>query len=93
MDEHPFIRFAEGPAVRRAWLTGAGKDVWEDIATVRDNDGDAAEEIDQWIETNEQVAADARAAGQLGRPPFSGGASAGRDAVPGHRAGTADPWA
>jgi uncharacterized protein (DUF433 family) len=43
MDEHPLVRFAEGPAGRRARLTGTGKDVWEVIATVRDNDGDAAE--------------------------------------------------
>jgi uncharacterized protein (DUF433 family) len=43
MDEHPLIRFADGPAGRRARLTGTGKDVWEVIAAVRDNDGDAAE--------------------------------------------------
>jgi uncharacterized protein (DUF433 family) len=43
MDEHPLIRFAEGPAGRRARLVGTGKDVWEVIAAVRDNDGDAAE--------------------------------------------------
>ena len=43
MDEHPLIRFAEGPACRRARLVGTGKDVWEVIATVRDNGGDAAE--------------------------------------------------
>ncbi|MGD0245530.1 MAG: hypothetical protein ABSB59_35130 [Streptosporangiaceae bacterium] len=42
MDEHPLIRFADGPAGRRARLVGTGKDVWEIIATVRDNDGDAA---------------------------------------------------
>ncbi len=43
MDEHPLIRFAEGPSGRRARLVGTGKDVWEVIAVVRDNDGDAAE--------------------------------------------------
>ena len=43
MDEHPLIRFTEGPAGRRARLTGTGKDVWEVIATVKDNDGDLAE--------------------------------------------------
>lgn len=43
MDEHPLVRFAEGPAGRRARLLGTGKDVWEVIATVRDNDGDIAE--------------------------------------------------
>lgn len=91
MDEHPLIRFAEGPAGRRARLTGTGKDVWEVIATVRDNGGDAAEtaryleiplglvqaaityygayrdEIDQWIEINEQEAAEAHAAWTAGQ--------------------------
>src|SRR5271170_7234381 len=43
MDEHPLIRFTEGPAGRRARLVGTGKDVWEVIVTVRDNSGDAAE--------------------------------------------------
>jgi uncharacterized protein (DUF433 family) len=43
MDEHPLVRFADGPAGRRARLVGTGKDVWEIIAVVRDNDGDAAE--------------------------------------------------
>jgi uncharacterized protein (DUF433 family) len=43
MDEHPLVRFADGPAGRRARLLGTGKDVWEVIAVVRDNDGDAAE--------------------------------------------------
>jgi uncharacterized protein (DUF433 family) len=43
MDEHPLIRFADGPAGRRARIVGTGKDIWEIIAVVRDNDGDAAE--------------------------------------------------
>ena len=43
MDEHPLIRFADGPSGRRARLLGTGKDVWEVIAVVRDNGGDAAE--------------------------------------------------
>ena len=43
MDEHPLIRFSDGPAGRRARLVGTGKDIWEIIAVVRDNDGDAAE--------------------------------------------------
>lgn len=43
MDEHPLIRFADGPAGRRARLLGTGKDVWEIITVVRDNGGDAAE--------------------------------------------------
>jgi uncharacterized protein (DUF433 family) len=42
-EDHPLIRFAEGPAGRRARLLVTGMDVWEVIATVRDNDGDAAE--------------------------------------------------
>jgi len=42
MDDHPLVRFVEGPAGRRAHLVGTGKDVWEVIATVRDNDGDRA---------------------------------------------------
>ena len=91
MDEHPLIRFAEGPAGRRARLVGTGKDVWEVIATVRDNGGDAVEaaryleiplglvqaavtyygvyqdEIDQWIEANEQEAAEASAAWSAGQ--------------------------
>ena len=91
MDEHPLIRFAEGPAGRRARLIGTGKDVWEVIAAVRDNDGGAAaaalylemplglvqsavsyygaypDEIDQWIELNEQDADDAQAAFAAGQ--------------------------
>ncbi len=43
MDEHPLIRFAEGPAGRRARLVGTGKDVWEVISVVRDSGGDPAE--------------------------------------------------
>jgi uncharacterized protein (DUF433 family) len=43
MDEHPLIRFSDGPAGRRARLVGTGKDIWEIIAVVRDNDGDPAE--------------------------------------------------
>lgn len=43
MDEHPLVRFSDGPSGRRARLIGTGKDVWEIIATVRDNDGDPAE--------------------------------------------------
>jgi hypothetical protein len=91
MDEHPLIRFAEGPAGRRARLLGTGKDVWEVVATVHDNDGDLAEaarylelplglvqaavfyygaypdEIDQWIDLNEQEAAEAHAAYTAGQ--------------------------
>ena len=42
MDEHPLVRFVDGPAGRRARLVGTGKDVWEVIATVRDIDNDLA---------------------------------------------------
>jgi uncharacterized protein (DUF433 family) len=91
MDEHPLVRFADGPAGRRARLVGTGKDVWEIIATVRDNNGDAAEaarylemplglvqaavtyygaykeEIDEWIELNEQEAAESHSAWAAGQ--------------------------
>ncbi len=91
MDEHPLVRFAEGPAGRRARLVGTGKDVWEVIAAVRDNGGDAAEtarylemplglvqaaityygaysdEVDQWIDLNEQEAASVHAAWTAGQ--------------------------
>lgn len=43
MDEHPLVRFADGPAGRRARLVGSGKDVWEVIATVRDSGSDLRE--------------------------------------------------
>ena len=91
MDEHPLVRFADGPAGRRARLVGTGKDVWEVVATVRDNDGDLTEaadyldmplglvqaavsyygaytdEIDEWIASNEQEAAEAYAAWSAGQ--------------------------
>jgi uncharacterized protein (DUF433 family) len=38
-DRHPLIRFASGPAGRRAALVGTGLDVWEVIATIQDNNG------------------------------------------------------
>ena len=38
-DEHPLIRFVDGPAGRRARLQGSGLDVWEVISVVRDSDG------------------------------------------------------
>lgn len=46
MDEHPLIHFADGPAGRRARVVGTGMDVWEVIATVRDNGGDARQAAD-----------------------------------------------
>jgi hypothetical protein len=91
MDDHPLVRFAEGPAGRRARILGTGKDVWEVIAVVRDNGGDVAEaarylemplglvqaaviyygaypdEIDQWIDLNEQEVTDAHAAWTAGQ--------------------------
>jgi len=39
MDEHPLIFFIDGPTGRRAVLRGTGADVWEVMATVKDNDG------------------------------------------------------
>ncbi len=39
-DEHPLIRFVDGPAGRRPRLLATGLDVWEAIAAVRDHDGD-----------------------------------------------------
>lgn len=43
MDDHPLVRFADGPAGRRAKVVGTGADVWEVVAAVRDNDGDVRE--------------------------------------------------
>jgi hypothetical protein len=45
-DLHPLVQFLDGPTGRRASLVGRGLDVWEVVATVRDNDGsiDAAAE-------------------------------------------------
>jgi uncharacterized protein (DUF433 family) len=40
MDDHPLVRFVDGPSGRRARLVGSGLDVWEAIAAIRDNDGD-----------------------------------------------------
>lgn len=42
-DVHPLIQFLDGPSGRRASLIGSGLDVWEVIATVRDNDGSVKE--------------------------------------------------
>jgi uncharacterized protein (DUF433 family) len=41
--DHPLVRFADGPSGRRAALVGRGLDVWEVIATVRDNKNDLTE--------------------------------------------------
>jgi uncharacterized protein (DUF433 family) len=37
-EDHPLVRFADGPSGRRAALVGCGLDVWEVVATVREND-------------------------------------------------------
>jgi uncharacterized protein (DUF433 family) len=42
-DAHPLIQFVDGPSGRRASLVGRGLDVWEVIATVRDNEGSITE--------------------------------------------------
>jgi uncharacterized protein (DUF433 family) len=42
MDDHPGIGFADGPAGRRAILAGSGLDVWEVVATLRQNRGSVA---------------------------------------------------
>lgn len=45
-DAHPLIQFLDGPSGRRASLVGRGLDVWEVIATLRDNGGSIAEAAD-----------------------------------------------
>lgn len=45
-DAHPLIQFLDGPSGRRASLVGRGLDVWEVIATVRDNDGSVTATVD-----------------------------------------------
>lgn len=42
-DAHPLIQFLDGPSGRRASLVGRGLNVWEVIATVRDNEGSITE--------------------------------------------------
>lgn len=42
-DAHPLIQFLDGPSGRRASLVGRGLNVWEVIATVRDNEGSLIE--------------------------------------------------
>jgi uncharacterized protein (DUF433 family) len=42
-DAHPLIEFLDGPSGRRASMVGRGLDVWEVIATIRDNDGSFVE--------------------------------------------------
>src|SRR5215472_6910306 len=45
-DAHPLIQFLDGPSGRRASLAGRGLDVWEVIATIRDNNGSIAQAAD-----------------------------------------------
>ncbi len=45
-DAHPLIQFLDGPSGRRASMLGRGLDVWEVIATVRDNNGSIVEAAD-----------------------------------------------
>jgi uncharacterized protein (DUF433 family) len=42
-DDHPLVHFVEGASGRRAALIGTGLDVWEVIATLRDNENDLEE--------------------------------------------------
>jgi hypothetical protein len=42
-DAHPLIQFLDGPSGRRASLVGRGLDVWEVVATIRDNGGSVRE--------------------------------------------------
>ena len=42
-DANPLIQFLDGPSGRRASLLGRGLDVWEVIATVRDNEYSVAQ--------------------------------------------------
>jgi uncharacterized protein (DUF433 family) len=42
-EDHPLIRFVDGPSGRRAALVGSGLDVWEVIDTIRHNDNDPEE--------------------------------------------------
>ena len=42
-DAHPLIQFLDGPSGRRTSLAGRGLDVWEVIATIRDNNGSIAQ--------------------------------------------------
>jgi len=45
-DAHPLVQFLDGPSGRRASLIGRGLDVWEVIATVRDNAGSLPDAAD-----------------------------------------------
>ena len=55
-EDHPQINFMDGATGRRAALAGTGLDVWEVIATVRDNGNDVAQAAD-YLELPESVIA------------------------------------
>lgn len=46
MDDHPLVRFVDGPAGRRPRLVGTGLDVSEVVGVVRDSGGDATAAAD-----------------------------------------------
>ena len=50
MDEHPGIGFADGPAGRRAVVLGTGLDVWEIVATVRQQATGSTEAAARYLE-------------------------------------------
>jgi hypothetical protein len=39
-EDHPLVRFVDGPSGRRAALIGSGLDVWEVVAAIRENEND-----------------------------------------------------
>jgi uncharacterized protein (DUF433 family) len=39
-EDHPLVRFVDGPSGRRAALVGCGLDIWEVIAAIRENEDD-----------------------------------------------------
>lgn len=45
-DDHPLVHFVGQPENRRAVVVGTGLEVWEVIATVRDNDDDPSAAAD-----------------------------------------------
>ncbi len=42
-EDHPLVRFADGPSGRRAALVGSGLDVWEVVGALRENDNDLSQ--------------------------------------------------
>jgi uncharacterized protein (DUF433 family) len=50
MDEHPGIGFADGPAGRRAVVHATGLDVWEIVATVRQQPTGSTEAAARYLE-------------------------------------------